>query len=81
MTGYSLSYILDSLSLSQLMLIHNYGIDFEETKSIILLNKVVEIITGKKSKKSIEEIPENPDIAKFKQVYGKRIKTFKDKKK
>lgn len=81
MTGWTLDYILDNITLDQAMLIHKYGIAFEETKSIILLNKVVEIITGKKSKKSIEDIPDSPDIAKFRRVYGKKIKTFKDLKK
>jgi len=63
------------------MLIHRYGINFEETKSIILVNKAIEAITGKKSKKSIEDIPDKPDIAKFRRVYGNKIKTFKDLKK
>jgi hypothetical protein len=59
-------------------MIHKYGKEFEETKAIILLNKVLEVITGKKSKK--EEISDTPDIKKFKRVYGKFIKTPKNKK-
>ena len=74
MTGWTLDYILDFTTLDQLMMVHTYGIGFEETKAIILLNKVLEIITGKKSKAKVE-IPDKPDIAKFKKIYGNKIKT------
>jgi len=72
MTGYSLSYILDSLSLDQLMLIYRYGLEFEETKSIILLNKYAEALSGKKKSTS-----DKPDLKKFSAIYGNRIKTNK----
>lgn len=74
MTGWKIDYILDSTTLLQLIMIHSYGMEFEETKAIILLNKVLEIITGKKSKTK-EEISDKPDIAKFKKIYGNKIKT------
>jgi len=60
------------------MMIYDYGFDFEEQKSIILVNKIVEAITGKKSKKSNKEESEKPDIAKFMRLYGDKIKTPKD---
>lgn len=62
------------------MMVHKYGVEFEETKSIILLNKIIEVITGKKSKKLDKDIPETPDIKKFKLRYGSIIKTPKDRK-
>lgn len=57
-------------------MIHRYGMEFEETKVIIFLNKVLEAMTGKKSRK--EDIPDKPDIGKFRRIYGNFIKTPKD---
>ena len=74
MTGYSLEYILDSLSLLQVMMIYRYGLDFEETKSIILLNKYAEALSGKK-----KVISDKPDLKKFHALYGNRIKTKENK--
>ena len=79
MTGWTRLYILDDTTLDFLMLVHRHGFNWEETKSIILLNKVVEIITGKKSKKSIEGISDKPDKAKFFAKYGNKIKTKENK--
>lgn len=70
MTGYSLSYILDSLSLDTVMMIHRYGLEYEETKAIILLNKYAEALSGKK-----RVTGDKPDLKKFSILYGDRIKT------
>jgi len=70
MTGYSLSYILDSLSLDLLMMIYRYGLGFEETKSIIFLNQYGMALSGKKKVTS-----DKPDLKKFNLLYGSKIKT------
>jgi hypothetical protein len=75
MTGYSLEYVLDSLSLDQIILLYDYGLEFEKTKAIILLNKLGEALSGKKS--VVEDRQDSPDIKKFKKIYGNKIKQGK----
>ena len=78
MTSWTLEYILNSTTLDQLVLIHKHAIDFEETKAIILLNKVAELLTGTKTKKKNidkEITSDKPDKKKFKLYYGNIIKT------
>lgn len=80
MTGYSLEYVLDELSIDQLVMLYDYGMEFEEIKSVILINKYAEALSGKKKPVRRTNIPDKPDIKKFKALYGKKIKTPKDKK-
>jgi len=81
MTGYSLEYVLDKLSIEQITMLYDYGLEFEETKSVILLNKYAELLTGKKSSKTRRRnIPDKPDIKKFNALYGNKIKRGKRKK-
>ena len=77
MSGYSLEYILDHLSLDQLVMLYDYGMEFEETKAIILLNKYAEALSGKNKSKRIKNISDKPDIKTFKKLYGKKIKRGK----
>ena len=79
MYGYSLAYILDSLTLEQVVMLYDYGIEFEELKASILINKLAELLVGKKSKdKSKKDNGEDkPDKAEFYRRYGKRIKKVK----
>ncbi|OFW52735.1 MAG: hypothetical protein A2163_11590 [Actinobacteria bacterium RBG_13_35_12] len=82
MTGYALEYILDSLSLDQLMLIHSRGIEFEETKSIILVNKIVECFFGAKGKKSKPKVPIDkapPKFAELKRIFGDKVQKLEHK--
>ncbi len=72
MTGWGIDYILDEITLDELVLIYKYGIEFEKTKSIILLNTFAEALTGKGKKK---EIGDKPDLKKFYKLYGDKIKT------
>ena len=72
MTGWEIDYILDEITLDELVLIYKYGIEFEKTKSIILLNTFAEALTGKGKKK---EIGDKPDLKKFYKLYGDKIKT------
>lgn len=72
MTGYSLSTVLDNLSLQQVMMIYRYGLEFEETKSTILINTYATALSGKK-----KAIGDKPDLKKFSILYGSKIKTKK----
>ena len=74
LTHWKLNYILDDITLDQAMLIHKYGIGFEETKSIILLNQYAQALSGKSKN---EDIGDKPDMKKFRAIYGNRIKTNK----
>lgn len=73
MTGWTISYILDEITLQQLMLIYTLGIEFESMKAIIFLNKYGEALSGKNKKK----ISDKPDLRKFSAVYGSKIRTPK----
>jgi len=81
MTGYSLDSLLDFYSLDQVIMFYNQGFDWEEIKAIILVNKLIEAITGKKSKSSSKSksISDKPDLAKFHKIYGDKIKHQKGK--
>lgn len=72
MTGYSLPQILDDLSLDTVMMIYRYGLEYEETKSIILLNQYAMALSGKKKVTS-----DKPDLKRFNILYGNKIKTNK----
>lgn len=76
MTGYSLDSLLDGYSLDQIIMFYNQGFDWEEIKATVLINKLIEAITGKKSKSSSKSknISDKPDLAKFYKIYGKKIK-------
>ena len=55
-------------------MIYDYGIKFEETKSIILLNQYARALSGKTKNKGISD---KPDMKKFRAIYGSKIKTNK----
>ena len=73
MTGYSLDSLLDSYSLDQIVMFYNQGFDWEEIKATVLINKLIEALTGKKSKPKTD-ISDKPDLAKFYKDYGDKIK-------
>ena len=77
MTGYSLDSLLDSYSLDQVVMFYNQGFDWEEIKAIVLVNKLIEAITGKKLKSPSKSISDKPDLAKFYEKYGDKIKKGK----
>jgi hypothetical protein len=74
MTGYGLEYILDSLTLDVVMMIYDYGIGFEKTKSIILLNTYAEAVSGKYSKPKIDVDKLPPKYDQLKSMFGDRVK-------
>ena len=80
MYGYKLEYVLDSLSLEQVLMFYDYGLDFEDLKANILINKLAELLVGKKSKKGKKKSEnQKPDKAEFYRRYGKKIKRKKKK--
>jgi len=82
MYGYKLSYILDCLTLEQVIMLYDYGIEFEEFKAAILINKLAELLVGKKarSKPKAGTGNDKPDKAEFYRRYGDRIKKVKKEK-
>ena len=79
--GYELPYILDHLTLEQVVMLYDYGIEFEELKAGILIGKLSELLIGKKSKSKGKDHPDDkPDKAEFYRRYGKNIKKIKRKK-
>lgn len=74
MTGYSLDSLLDDYSLDQIIMFYNQGFSWEEIKATVLVNKLIEAITGKKPKSKRKTISDKPDLAKFEKLYGNRIK-------
>lgn len=82
MYGYSLSYILDYLTLEQVVMLYDYGIEFEELKAGILIGRLSELLIGKKSGAKLKDnsASDKPDKAEFYRRYGKNIKKIKRKK-
>lgn len=62
------------------MLIHKFGKEFEETKSIILVNKIAECFFGTKNKKPkipIDKAP--PKLDELRRIFGDRVQTSPEK--
>ena len=54
------------------MMIYKFGLEFEETKAIIILNQYAMALSGKTKNK---EIGDKPDLKRFNILYGNKIKT------
>ncbi len=67
---------MDELTLEQILMLYNYGMEYEEIKSIILINTLSDAMGGKK--KSRVQTGDKPDLKKFNALYGNKIKTPKD---
>jgi hypothetical protein len=81
MYGYELPYILDHLTLEQVVMLYDYGIEFEELKAGILIGKLSELLVGNKSKSKVkDQSNDKPDKAEFYRRYGKRIKKIEKEK-
>ena len=62
------------------MLIHKFGVAWEETKAIILVNKIAEDLFGTKGKKPkipIDKPP--PSYDSLKQMFGDKVKKLEQK--
>jgi hypothetical protein len=77
MTGYQLGYILDHLSIDQLVMLYDYGMEFEEIKATIFLNKYGEALSGKRKRPAKSRTGSKPYIKKFDALYGNKIKRGK----
>ena len=64
-------------------MLYDYGIEFEELKAAILINKLAELLVGEKSKSKPKPKDstgdDKPDRAEFYRRYGKNIKRIKRK--
>jgi len=79
MTGYSMEYLLDSLSLEQVVMLYDYGYEFEEIKATILISKYAEALSGKKTKKitSVNPDKQPPKYDELKAMFGDKVKLIK----
>ena len=65
-------YLLDHMTIEQIFLYYDYGIEFEEHKINLLLAKVHEALGGKKLPKRNQS--QEPDKAAFHEAYGNQRK-------
>ena len=65
-------YLLNHMTIEQIFLYYDYGIEFEEHKINLLLAKVNEALGGKKLPKRNQS--QEPDKAAFKKAYGDQRK-------
>ena len=75
MYGCTLDHLLWKLSLDQVIMLYDYGMEFEKTKSIILVNTLAEAMSGIKSVKNIKD--DKPDRKEFYKRFGDRIRKIK----
>lgn len=78
MYGFSEEFLLDYKSLDDVLEYYDDGLDFEDLKAEILLSKISEALTGKKTrlrkKRDKRSISDKPDLKKFHALYGNKIK-------
>lgn len=63
-------YLLDYMSLEQIFLYYDNGLEFEQWKAVIFLNEVGKALEGKQEL----ETGSRPDKEKFYKLYGDKIK-------
>lgn len=76
MYGFSEEYLLDEKTLDEVLVYYDNGMDFETLKAEILIAKLGEALSGKKSKRKTKPGPigDKPDIKTFEKLYGNKIK-------
>ncbi len=68
-------YLLNNMSIEQIMMYYNYGLEFEKHKSIILINQLaIGLLGAEEPKKKKKDYNPNPDKEKFYEKYGDVIK-------
>lgn len=70
-------YMLDHMSLEQVLMYYDYGVEFEENKATILTNRIAVGLFGAKEKPKTrvrDRYNDKPDKQKFYELYGDRIK-------
>ena len=69
-------YLLNHMSLEQVLMYYDYGVEFEENKSNILVSRIAVGLFGAKEppKKKEKDCTDTPDKEAFYKHYGDRIK-------
>ncbi|WP_151534360.1 hypothetical protein [Cytobacillus depressus] len=69
-------YMLDYMSLDQIFMYYDFGLEHEENKSIILVNRIAVGLFGveEEPKKQKKDYNDTPDREAFYKYYGDRIK-------
>lgn len=69
-------YLLDHMSLEQIFMYYDYGVEYEENKANILVNRIAVGLFGAKEepKKQQKDYNDTPDKEAFYKQYGDRIK-------
>jgi hypothetical protein len=70
-------YLLDHMALETILMYYDYGVEFEENKSNILVNRIAVGLFGAKEppkKKKEKDYNDTPDKEAFYQRYGDKIK-------
>ena len=75
MYGCTLDHLLWQLSLDQVLMLYDYGMEFEKTRSIILTNTLAEALSGSKPLKNTKD--DKPDKVQFYKRFGDRIRKVK----
>jgi hypothetical protein len=71
--GWTPQYILDELTIQEVFLYWDYGLEFEEYRAMLLVAKVGQAMDGKVEPLR-KERNSKPDKKKFYDRYGKQIK-------
>ena len=69
-------YLLNHMSLEQVLMYYDYGVEFEENKSNILVSRIAVGLFGVKEppKKVTKDYSDTPDKESFYKHYGDKIK-------
>ena len=82
MYKYTLDYVLWKMTIDQVLMLYDYGMEFIKVKSIILINTLAQFLTGKKpkTKEDIDFSDQKPDRKAFYKHFGDRIIKIDNKK-
>lgn len=67
-------YLLDYMSIEELYMYLDYGLEFEEIKAALLIQKINEALGGKKVTRKKGPDQDKPDKKEFYKHYGDKIK-------
>lgn len=72
-------YLLDHMSIPQIMMYYEYGMEHEKNKATILTNQIaVGLFGAEDPNPSKKDYNDKPDKEKFYKLYGDRIKKPKE---
>lgn len=67
-------YLLDYMSIDELYMYLDYGLEFEEYRAALIINKLNESMGGKQTTRKKGPQSDKPDLAEFHKHYGDKIK-------